>query len=181
MTIETAILGGGCFWCTEAAFSELQGVSKVQSGYAGGHVPNPSYKDVCTGRTGHAEVVRVDFDPAVISYEDLLRVFFTIHDPTTLNRQGADVGTQYRSVIFYASPAQEDSAKAIIAEFEASGAWGKKIVTELSPAPEFYDAEPEHDQYFARNPYAGYCQAVIAPKIAKMRKAFTARLRAKAA
>jgi len=181
MTIETAILGGGCFWCTEAAFSELQGVSKVQSGYAGGDVPNPSYKDVCTGRTGHAEVVRVDFDPAVISYEDLLRVFFTIHDPTTLNRQGADVGTQYRSVIFYASPAQEDSAKAIIAEFEASGAWGKKIVTELSPAPEFYDAEPEHDQYFARNPYAGYCQAVIAPKIAKMRKAFTARLRAKAA
>jgi peptide-methionine (S)-S-oxide reductase len=181
MTIETAILGGGCFWCTEAAFSELQGVSKVQSGYAGGDVPNPSYKDVCTGRTGHAEVVRVDFDPAVISYEDLLRVFFTIHDPTTLNRQGADVGTQYRSVIFYASPAQEDSAKTIIAEFEASGAWGKKIVTELSPAPEFYDAEPEHDQYFARNPYAGYCQAVIAPKIAKMRKAFTARLRAKAA
>jgi peptide-methionine (S)-S-oxide reductase len=181
MTIETAILGGGCFWCTEAAFSELQGVSKVQSGYAGGDVPNPSYKDVCTGRTGHAEVVRVDFDPAVISYEDLLRVFFTIHDPTTLNRQGADVGTQYRSVIFYASPAQEVSAKTIIAEFEASGAWGKKIVTELSPAPEFYDAEPEHDQYFARNPYAGYCQAVIAPKIAKMRKAFTARLRAKAA
>jgi peptide-methionine (S)-S-oxide reductase len=181
MTIETAILGGGCFWCTEAAFSELQGVSKVQSGYAGGDIPNPSYKDVCTGRTGHAEVVRVDFDPAVISYEDLLRVFFTIHDPTTLNRQGADVGTQYRSVIFYASPAQEVSAKTIIAEFEASGAWGKKIVTELSPAPEFYDAEPEHDQYFARNPYAGYCQAVIAPKIAKMRKAFTARLRAKAA
>jgi peptide-methionine (S)-S-oxide reductase len=181
MTIETAILGGGCFWCTEAAFSELQGVSKVQSGYAGGDVPNPSYKDVCTGRTGHAEVVRVDFDPAVISYEDLLRVFFTIHDPTTLNRQGADVGTQYRSVIFYASPAQENAAKTIIAEFEASGAWGKKIVTELSPAPEFYDAEPEHDQYFARNPYAGYCQAVIAPKIAKMRKAFTARLRAKAA
>jgi peptide-methionine (S)-S-oxide reductase len=181
MTTETAILGGGCFWCTEAAFSELQGVARVQSGYAGGSNPNPTYKQVCTGQTGHAEVVEVEFDPAVISYDDLLRVFFTIHDPTTLNRQGADTGTQYRSVIFFTSPAQEASAHKIIEEFAAGDVWGKKIVTEVSPAPAFYRAEPEHDQYFARNPYAGYCQAVIAPKVAKMRKAFAARLRAKAA
>jgi peptide-methionine (S)-S-oxide reductase len=175
--METAILGGGCFWCTEAAFSELKGVEAIQSGYAGGDVENPTYKQVCTGRTGHAEVVEVKFDPAVISYEDLLRVFFTIHDPTTLNRQGGDTGTQYRSVIFYTSPEQETSARKIIAEFEASGAWGAKIVTEISPAPVFYRAEPEHDQYFARNPYAGYCQAVIAPKVAKLRKVFAERLR----
>ncbi len=181
MTMETAILGGGCFWCTEASFAELQGVSAVQSGYAGGDAPNPTYKQVCTGRTGHAEVVKVDFDPAVISYDDLLRVFFTIHDPTTLNRQGADTGTQYRSVIFYTSPEQKAAAEKIIAEFTQSGVWGGKIVTEVSPAPAFYQAEPEHDQYFARNPYAGYCQAVIAPKVAKMRKAFADRLRAKAA
>jgi peptide-methionine (S)-S-oxide reductase len=181
MTTETAILGGGCFWCTEAAFSELQGVSRVQSGYAGGSNPNPTYKQVCTGQTGHAEVVQVEFDPAVISYDDLLRVFFTIHDPTTLNRQGADTGTQYRSVIFFTSPAQEAAAHKIIEEFAGADVWGKKIVTEVSPAPAFYRAEPEHDQYFARNPYAGYCQAVIAPKVAKLRKAFAARLRAKAA
>jgi len=174
---ERAILGGGCFWCTEAGFSELQGVVAVQSGYAGGEVANPSYKAVCTGRTGHAEVVEVKFDPAVISYEDLLRVFFTIHDPTTLNRQGADTGTQYRSVIFYENAAQEEAARKIIAEFEKEGVWGRKIVTEVSPAPVFYRAEPEHDQYFARNPYAGYCQAVIAPKVAKLRKAFAARLK----
>ncbi|MDE8346169.1 MAG: peptide-methionine (S)-S-oxide reductase MsrA [Acidocella sp.] len=174
---ETAILGGGCFWCTEAGFSELNGVLAVQSGYAGGDVPNPTYKAVCTGRTGHAEVVAVTFDPAVISYDDILRVFFTIHDPTQLNRQGGDTGTQYRSVIFYKSAEQEQAARRIIAEFEASGAWDGKIVTEVSPAPAFYRAEPEHDQYFARNPYAGYCQAVIAPKISKLRKSFAARLR----
>jgi len=174
---ETAILGGGCFWCTEAAFSELQGVTAVQSGYAGGDVANPTYKAVCTGRTGHAEVVEVKFDPAVISYEDILRVFFTIHDPTQLNRQGADQGTQYRSVIFYTSEAQHEAANAIIAELEAAKVWGGKIVTQVAPAPVFYRAEPEHDQYFARNPYAGYCQAVIAPKVAKMRKAFAERLR----
>lgn len=174
---EIAILGGGCFWCTEAGFSELKGVLAVQSGYAGGDVPNPTYKAVCTGRTGHAEVVQLTFDPAVISYDDLLRVFFTIHDPTQLNRQGGDVGTQYRSVIFYTSPAQEEASRKIIAEFETSGAWGSKIVTEISPAPAFYRAEPEHDQYFARNPYAGYCQAVIAPKVAKLRKMFSERLR----
>jgi peptide-methionine (S)-S-oxide reductase len=175
--MEKAILGGGCFWCTEASFTELQGVTHVQSGYAGGHIENPSYKAVCTGQTGHAEVVEVTFDPAVISYEDLLRVFFTIHDPTTLNRQGGDTGTQYRSVIFYADEAQKAAAEKIIAEFEISGVWGKPIVTEVAPAPVFYRAEPEHDQYFARNPYAGYCQAVIAPKVAKMRKVFAARLR----
>jgi peptide-methionine (S)-S-oxide reductase len=175
MTTEIATLGGGCFWCTEAAYTELNGVTNVQSGYAGGKTPNPSYRDVCTGRTGHAEVVEVTFDPAVISYDDILRVFFTIHDPTTLNRQGADHGTQYRSVIFYHSPAQEEAAKQIIAEFAA--VWPGKVVTELSPAPTFYRAEPEHDQYFARNPYAGYCQAVIAPKISKLRKAFAERLR----
>jgi peptide-methionine (S)-S-oxide reductase len=174
---ETAILGGGCFWCTEAAFTELKGVETVQSGYAGGDVVNPSYQQVCTGRTGHAEVVEVKFDPAVISYDDILRVFFTIHDPTTLNRQGGDSGTQYRSVIFYTDEAQHESAKKIIKEFTESGAWSGKIVTEVSPAPVFYRAEPEHDQYFARNPYAGYCQAVIAPKVAKLRKAFSERLR----
>jgi peptide-methionine (S)-S-oxide reductase len=178
---ETAILGGGCFWCVEAAYSELKGIEAVQSGYAGGHVPNPSYKQVCTGQTGHAEVVEVKFDPAVISYEDVLRVFFTIHDPTQLNRQGGDIGTQYRSVIFTTHDAQKTTAEKIIAEFETADAWGGKIVTEVSPAPAFYRAEPEHDQYFARNPYAGYCQAVIAPKIAKMRKAFAERLRSKAA
>jgi peptide-methionine (S)-S-oxide reductase len=178
--METAILGGGCFWCTEASFTELKGVEHVQSGYAGGTVPNPTYKAVCTGQTGHAEVVEVKFDPATLAYEDLLRVFFTIHDPTTLNRQGGDVGTQYRSVIFYTSPEQKASAEKIIAEFESQGIW-KGIVTEVSPAPEFYQAEPEHDQYFARNPYAGYCQAVVAPKVAKVRKMFSDRLRVKAA
>ncbi|GLR66311.1 peptide methionine sulfoxide reductase MsrA [Acidocella aquatica] len=174
---ETAILGGGCFWCTEAAFTELAGVTAVQSGYAGGQIANPSYKQVCTGATGHAEVVQVTYRPEILSFEDLLRVFFTIHDPTTLNRQGADIGTQYRSVIFYADAAQKAAAEKIIAEFESSGAWGQKIVTELSPAPIFYRAEPEHDQYFARNPYSGYCNAVIAPKITKLRKVFASRLR----
>lgn len=175
MSTETAILGGGCFWCTEAAFTELAGVSAVQSGYAGGEKADPTYREVCTGRTGHAEVVRVEFDPAVLSYEDLLRVFFTIHDPTTLNRQGGDSGTQYRSVIFYTSAEQEAAAKKIIAEF--ASVWPGKIVTEVAPAPAFYRAEPEHDQYFARNPYAGYCQAVIAPKVGKLRKVFAERLR----
>lgn len=179
MSTEIATLGGGCFWCLEAAYLELAGVDKVQSGYAGGHVDKPTYKQVCTGATGHAEVVEITFDPAIISYSDILRVFFTIHDPTTLNRQGADVGTQYRSVIFTHSPAQEQAAKAVAAEF--SKIWTGKIVTEILPAPTFFAAEPEHDNYFARNPYAGYCQAVVAPKVAKVRKEFTARLRGKAA
>ncbi|MDE8349985.1 MAG: peptide-methionine (S)-S-oxide reductase MsrA [Acidocella sp.] len=179
MNTETAILGGGCFWCLEAAYSELAGVLAVQSGYAGGHVDNPTYKQVCSGATGHAEVVKLTFDPAIISYDDVLKVFFTIHDPTTLNRQGGDVGTQYRSVIFTTSPAQEVAAKAAIAEF--TQIWPGKIVTEVASTPTFYQAEPEHDQYYARNPYAGYCQAVVAPKVAKVRKMFFDRLRHKPA
>jgi peptide-methionine (S)-S-oxide reductase len=179
MTTETATLAGGCFWCLEAAYSELAGVSAVQSGYAGGHVENPSYKQVCTGTTGHAEVVRISFDPAVISYEDLLRVFFTIHDPTTLNRQGGDVGTQYRSAIYVHDEKQAASARKMIEEF--SKIWTGKIVTEVTPLTEFYQAEPEHDNYFARNPYAGYCQAVVAPKVVKVRKEFADKLRSHAA
>jgi len=179
MTTQTAILAGGCFWCLEAPFLELAGVSAVQSGYIGGKVENPTYKQVCTGQTGHAEAIKVTFDPDVISYEDLLRVFFTLHDPTTLNRQGADTGTQYRSAIFTSDSTQRAAAEKIIAEFSAI--WPRKIVTEVVPAPTFYRAEPEHDNYYARNPYAGYCQAVIAPKIAKLRKEFAARLRSRAA
>ncbi|MGE4481662.1 peptide-methionine (S)-S-oxide reductase MsrA [Acidocella sp.] len=171
---ESAILAGGCFWCLEAAYDELEGVEKVQSGYVGGHVENPSYKQICTGTTGHAEAVRVDYDPSVISYEDLLRVFFTIHDPTMLNRQGNDIGPQYRSAIFYTTPAQQAAAKAAVAEFTT--VWGK-IVTEITPLSMFWPAEPEHEDYFVRNPWSGYCQAVIAPKIAKLRKGFRDRLK----
>ncbi|MBB5372398.1 peptide-methionine (S)-S-oxide reductase MsrA [Acidocella aromatica] len=172
---ESAVLAGGCFWCLEAAYDELAGVEKVESGYAGGHVPNPGYKQVCTGTTGHAEVVKITYDPAVISYADLLDVFFTIHDPTTLNRQGNDVGTQYRSAIYYASPEQKAAAEAAVEKF--SPVWGK-IVTEIAPLDVFYPAEKEHEDYFVRNPWSGYCQAVIAPKIAKLRKAFRDRLKA---
>ncbi|HQT66320.1 MAG: peptide-methionine (S)-S-oxide reductase [Rhodospirillales bacterium 20-60-12] len=179
--MELATLGGGCFWCTEASFKELAGVMRVQSGYAGGSAANPTYKQVCSGTTGHAEVVQVEFDPAVISYEDLLRVFYTIHDPTTLNRQGADSGTQYRSIILTHSPQQDAIARQITEEFTASNVWGKPIVTQIEPLTVFYPAEPEHDDYFARNPFAGYCQAVIAPKVAKMRKSFADRLKSKAA
>ncbi|HTQ72626.1 MAG TPA: peptide-methionine (S)-S-oxide reductase MsrA [Acidocella sp.] len=171
---ETAILAGGCFWCLEAAYDELDGVLKVQSGYAGGDAAHPSYKQVCTGATGHAEVVKVDYDPSVISYADLLRVFFTIHDPTTLNRQGNDIGTQYRSAIFYATPEQQAAAEAAIVEF--TPVWGK-IVTEIAPLTQFWPAEAEHEDYFVRNPWSGYCQAVIAPKIAKLRKSFRDRLK----
>lgn len=173
--METVILGGGCFWCTEAAFLELAGVLAVQSGYAGGHVDNPTYHQVCTGQTGHAEVVEVRFDPALLSVEDLLRVFFTIHDPTTLNRQGADVGTQYRSAIFYTSPEQKAAAEAAVQKFTPH--WGH-IVTEVAPLTVFYPAEKEHEDYFVNNPWSGYCQAVIAPKITKLRKAFRERLKA---
>jgi peptide-methionine (S)-S-oxide reductase len=179
MTTETATLAGGCFWCLEAAYSELRGVSAVQSGYTGGHVENPTYKQVCSGNTGHAEAVQITFDPEVISYADLLRVFYTIHDPTTLNRQGGDVGTQYRSAIYTASEVQLETAHAVTEEF--AKIWPKKIVTEILPLGPYYRAEPEHDNYFARNPYAGYCQAVVAPKVAKVRKEFTAKLRNKAA
>jgi peptide-methionine (S)-S-oxide reductase len=171
---ESAVLAGGCFWCLEAAYDELDGVAKVQSGYAGGDMANPSYKQVCNGTTGHAEVVKIDYDPSVISYADLLRVFFTIHDPTTLNRQGNDIGTQYRSAIFYATPEQKAAAEAAVAEF--TPVWGK-IVTEIVPLAEFWPAEPEHEDYFVRNPWSGYCQAVIAPKIAKLRKSFRDRLK----
>lgn len=174
---EIAVLAGGCFWCLEAAYDELKGVISVKSGYAGGAVENPGYKQVCTGTTGHAEVVQVEYDPAVISYEDLLDVFFTIHDPTTLNRQGADAGTQYRSAIFYATPAQKAAAEAAVQKFTPH--WGK-IVTEISPLPVFYPAEPEHEDYFVNNPWSGYCQAVIAPKIAKLRKGFREKLKAPA-
>ncbi|MGO9818937.1 MAG: peptide-methionine (S)-S-oxide reductase MsrA [Acidocella sp.] len=172
---ETAVLAGGCFWCLEAAYDELAGVEAVESGYAGGHEPNPSYKQVCTGATGHAEVVKVTYDPAVISYADLLGVFFTIHDPTTLNRQGNDAGPQYRSAIFYATPEQKVAAEAAVAKF--TPVWGK-IVTEITPLDIFYPAEKEHEDYFVRNPWSGYCQAVIAPKITKLRKAFREKLKA---
>ncbi len=175
---EIAVVAGGCFWCLEAAYDELKGVLNVKSGYAGGSTENPTYKQVCSGATGHAEVVQVEFDPAVISFSDLLDVFFTIHDPTTLNRQGADVGTQYRSAIFYTSPAQHTAAEAAVEKFTPH--WGR-IVTEIAPLTVFYPAEKEHEDYFVNNPWSGYCQAVIAPKIAKLRKAFRERLKAPAA
>jgi peptide-methionine (S)-S-oxide reductase len=174
---EIAVLAGGCFWCLEAAYDELKGVLNVKSGYTGGANANPTYKQVCSGTTGHAEVVQVEFDPAVITYADLLDVFFTIHDPTTLNRQGADVGTQYRSAIFYTSPAQKLAAEAAVEKFAPH--WGK-IVTQIAPLTVFYPAEAEHEDYFVKNPWSGYCQAVIVPKITKLRKAFRERLKATA-
>lgn len=177
MATATADLGGGCFWCLEAVFKDLKGVLSVMSGYQGGHVVNPGYRAVCSGTTGHAEVVRVVFDPAILDYADLLRVFFTIHDPTTQDRQGNDVGPQYRSVIFSHSPAQRATAEAVIAEITAAKIWSGKLVTELLDAPAFYEAEPEHHDYYAQNPYTGYCQAVVAPKVAKFRKQFSARLK----
>ena len=172
---EVAILGGGCFWCTEAVYLEVKGVTKVESGYTGGARPNPTYEQVCTGETGHAEVVRLEFDPAQISYRDLLEIFFTIHDPTTLNRQGNDVGTQYRSVIFYQSPEQEATARQVIAEM--AHVWDAPIVTELAPAAPFYKAEDYHQNYFAQHPLQGYCAFVVAPKVAKFRKTYAERLK----
>ena len=174
---EVATLAGGCFWCLEAAFQDLKGVENVQSGYAGGRVANPSYEDVCTGTTGHAEVVQITFDPQVVSFEDLLHVFFTIHDPTTLNRQGADVGTQYRSAIFYHTPEQKATAERVIAELQAQKLWEEPVVTELKPLEAFYPAEEYHRDYFRRNPNQGYCRAVIAPKVAKVRKLYFDRLK----
>jgi peptide-methionine (S)-S-oxide reductase len=167
---HTATLAGGCFWCLEAVFDEVRGVEGVESGYAGGKVDNPSYRDVCNGTTGHAEVIQVHFDPNVVSYRDLLNVFFAIHDPTTLNRQGADVGTQYRSAIFYHDEEQKQTAEAVISELNAQGIWDRPIVTEVTRLDKFYMAEDYHQEYFARNPYQPYCQAVIAPKVAKFRK-----------
>jgi peptide-methionine (S)-S-oxide reductase len=174
---ETAILGGGCFWCLEAVFSRLAGVREVESGYAGGRTHSPSYEDVCSGRTGHAEVVRVAFDPAVLSYRDLLRVFFTIHDPTTRDRQGNDVGTQYRSVIFPQSEAQRAEARTVIDELGRQKLWDDPIVTEIGETATFYPAEGYHRRYFERNGGQPYCQFVVAPKVAKFRKAFADRLR----
>jgi len=174
---ETATLAGGCFWCLEAAFQDLKGVEKVQSGYAGGHVANPSYEQVCTGTTGHAEVVQITFDPTVVSFDDLLHVFFTIHDPTTLNRQGEDVGTQYRSAIFYHTPEQKATAERVIRELEAEKVWDDPVVTELKPLDAFYPAEQYHRDYYRRNPNQGYCRAVIAPKVAKVRKLYFDKLK----
>ena len=169
-TEEVATLGGGCFWCLEAVFDELRGVKEVVSGYSGGTVPDPTYKQVCTGTTGHAEVVRVTFDPTAISFREILEVYFSIHDPTTLNRQGADVGTQYRSAIFYHTPEQNRVGEEVIAELEEASVWERSIVTELTPASDFYIAEDYHQEYFQRNQGQPYCQVVVAPKVAKLRK-----------
>ncbi len=178
MTMEKATLAGGCFWCLEAVYEQLKGVESVVSGYIGGHVENPTYEHVCTGGTGHAEVVQITFDPAVISFRDLLDVFFTIHDPTTLNRQGADIGTQYRSAIFTHDAQQKATAEQAIAEITASRLWGDPIVTEVTALDIFYPAEDYHQHYFQRNPQQGYCQFVIAPKVAKFRKQYLDRLKA---
>lgn len=169
---ESATLGGGCFWCTEAVFQDLRGVEKVQSGYSGGHVVNPTYEEVCGKETGHAEVVQVTFDPSRVTFRELLEVFFTVHDPTTPNRQGADVGPQYRSAIFYHSPEQKAVAEEVIRDVNERRIWGAPVVTELAEFSEFYPAESYHDDYFRRNPYQGYCQVVIAPKVAKFRKQY---------
>jgi peptide-methionine (S)-S-oxide reductase len=174
---EIATLAGGCFWCLEAVYREVRGVERVVSGYIGGRVPRPSYEQVCAGTTGHAEAVEITFDPQTVSYRELLEVFFTIHDPTTLNRQGADVGTQYRSAIFYHSPAQQAAAEEVMAQLTAEQVWDAPIVTELVPAPEFYAAEDYHQEYFERNPNQGYCRAVVAPKVAKFRSKFLAKLK----
>lgn len=173
---ELATLGGGCFWCLEAVFEQLKGVEKVVSGYTGGAVPDPTYHQVCTGRTGHAEVVQVTFDPAVVTFQEVLDVFFATHDPTTKNRQGADVGTQYRSAIFYASPEQKQTAEKRIAELNAEQIWPAPIVTEVVPLEKFYPAEDYHQGYYRGNPGQGYCMAVISPKVAKFRKQFAHKL-----
>jgi peptide-methionine (S)-S-oxide reductase len=176
--MEVATLGGGCFWCLEAVYDELRGVTDVVSGYAGGHVDNPSYKQVTTGHTGHAEVVQITFDPAVVSFKEILEVFFTIHDPTTLDRQGNDVGPQYRSAIFYHNEEQKQIAEETIHEIEAADIWDNPIVTEVTPLDTFYEAEDYHQEYFARNPAQGYCRVIIAPKVAKFRKMYLNRLKA---
>jgi peptide-methionine (S)-S-oxide reductase len=174
---ELATLAGGCFWCLEAVYDELKGVESVESGYSGGQVPNPTYHQVCDGDTGHAEVVQIRFDPSVISYADLLHVFFTIHEPTTLNRQGNDVGTQYRSAIFYHDAEQKRVAEEVIREIEAQKLWEDPIVTEVTPFDRFYIAEAYHQEYFKNNPFQGYCRVVIAPKVAKFRQKFVERLK----
>jgi len=178
--LSTATLGGGCFWCLEAVYDRVEGVHAVTSGYAGGHVTDPSYRQVCAGTTGHAEVVQLEYDPDVISYHDLLEIFFTIHDPTTKNRQGADVGPQYRSIILYHNDRQQDTASAVIDDLEADGVFGDPIVTEVEPLGTFYRAEEKHQDYYANHPGQPYCQAVIAPKVNKLRKKHAKRLKATA-
>ena len=174
---EVATLGGGCFWCLEAVFDNLQGVLDVESGYSGGPIPRPTYREVCSGLTGHAEVVQVTFDPAAVSFREILDVFFSIHDPTTLNRQGADVGTQYRSAIFYHSPEQEQIARQTIAELNEAHVWDAPIVTEVTPFRAFFVAEDDHQEYFERNGSQPYCRVVVAPKVAKFRKEYAAKLK----
>jgi len=175
--LEVATLAGGCFWCLEAVYEQLQGVAQVESGYAGGTLPNPTYKQVTTGTTGHAEVVQLTFDPTEISFKEILEVFFTIHDPTTLNRQGADVGPQYRSAIFYHSEPQKAIAEQVIGEMTAAQVWEDPIVTEVTPMTEFYKAEDYHQEYYRNNTYQPYCQVVIAPKVAKFRQRYLAKLK----
>ena len=176
-TYEIATLGGGCFWCIDTIFRELKGVEKVESGYAGGRMPNPTYRDVCSGMTGHAEVVQVTFDPSVLSFRDMLGVFFTVHDPTTPDRQGADVGTQYRSIVLYHSDAQREAAKQVIDELNKEKVWDDPIVTQVVPFTTFYSAETYHQDYYSQNQNQPYCQIVIAPKVAKFRKTYLDRLR----
>lgn len=178
MTTELATLAGGCFWCLEAVFEQLRGVSKVQSGYSGGHLPAPSYEAVCSGTTGHAEVVQVAFDPSVLSFRDLLGVFFTLHDPTTLNRQGGDIGTQYRSAIFYHDDEQRRVAEDVKRELEAAHVFDEPIVTEITPLAAFYPAEEYHREYYRRNANQPYCRAVIAPKVSKLRSKYLEKLKA---
>ena len=173
---DIATLAGGCFWCLEAVFEQLQGVEKIESGYAGGHVPNPSYNHVVSGTTGHAESVQITYDPQVVSYREVLEVFFAIHDPTTLNHQGPDVGTQYRSVIFHHGDGQREAAEAMVKELDAARMWKHPIVTEVIPFTEFYPAEEYHQQYYRRNSQLGYCQVIISPKLAKFRKQFSGKL-----
>ena len=174
---EVATLAGGCFWCLEAVYDQTQGVHSVESGYMGGRTQNPSYEDICTGTTGHAEVIRITFDPAVIGYRDLLEIFFVIHDPTTLNRQGNDAGTQYRSAIFFHSPEQEKTAREVIVNLTSAKIFDDPIVTEVTAASTFWEAENYHQEYFARNPNQPYCQFVVKPKVAKFRKHFLSRLK----
>lgn len=175
--VDHITLGGGCFWCTEAAFLELRGVQSVEPGYAGGHDPSPTYESVCSGRTGHAEVVRVAFDPEVLPLDALLQVFFTVHDPTTRDRQGADVGTQYRSIVLYQDEEQEQVVRSVMAKLEAEGLWPHPFVTEVAPLTRFFPAEPYHVDYYRRNAGQPYCQVVISPKLAKVRREFAHRIR----
>ncbi|MBI3061735.1 MAG: peptide-methionine (S)-S-oxide reductase MsrA [Deltaproteobacteria bacterium] len=176
---EVAVFGGGCFWCTEAVFDELNGVISVMPGYAGGSLKNPTYDDVCDGRTGHAEAIRIEFDPSAISYRDLLTVFFATHDPTTPNRQGNDVGTQYRSIVLYASEEQKKQAEGLIRELNDSSVFGKPVVTEVRPLGEFYEAEDYHRKYYANNSYQPYCQSIISPKLQKLHKQFAELLKSR--